>query len=322
VNGRNWVLLGLIAVLLSCGLVLGNTRVLVIGSQGATVERDVREVVAAMERAGMASQADGSLRLLLDPLAEQLVKSIPQWAAEGSDGDLCILFFRGSLQGLDWVRDVLPLLKAGSPGKGFLLVLDPFEGDLDLGSASLDDLGLDFSTFQFWVSAGESQRSETLDDGASCFSRSLVEGLEGDADANGNGVLELGELVRFVETRVVELSSGRQVPLFVGKDDSWPVTVDFLVVGSALKKQLFQLRQEGKLQNTSLYNRFATVLSQVPITDSPSDSALRNFLVRFSKTATSKGLLPPAKVSWKEAFPPLPRSPWRRASLLEVTGCS
>src|SRR5262249_42340293 len=49
-------------------------------------------------------------------------------------------------------------------------------------------------------------------EGHGLFTKAILDGLDGGADANGNGVVEINELISFATSAVSEKSHGQQVP--------------------------------------------------------------------------------------------------------------
>ena len=130
---------------------------------------------------------------------------------------------RGAATALPWATFHGAL--AGLPGTR-LLVLDTCRA----GAARSEKAG-GLVVFAACLAPEDSEEHRRLHGGV--FTRALIEGLEGRADANGDGVVTLAEVNAYLAARVPALSGGRQHPA-TARPASVPASLPLARLGAAV----------------------------------------------------------------------------------------
>ncbi|MCD6463552.1 MAG: caspase family protein, partial [Thermotogae bacterium] len=109
------------------------------------------------------------------------------------------------------------------------------------------------------TSSSENEISREMPDGSGgVFTVTLVEGFKGAADEDGDGWIESGELYRYVEKKVEQLSMGQQHPMMRGQG-SIKIVANISGKLKELKYRLYDARDAGKITDLALKNTKAVM---------------------------------------------------------------
>ncbi|HRW92980.1 MAG TPA: caspase family protein [Thermotogota bacterium] len=278
--------------------------------------RDAKQLGALLERQGIGLKEEGSLRVVLNPARGEILKEIFEWTQRGETGDQMILYYGGHGETQEksgqtktyWVpRDgytamslredtflnfqekVVPLLQNGLQGKQSLLILDAcYSGSIiverPVGEAKLELDGFAMLAeqlgIQVLVSAGEKERSKEREEGGGYFTHALIEGLKGNANANNDDTIEMGELGSYVEERVKRETENEQKPIYFGTLSQMVIARDPTRRTREILGEVTTLFSDGKIQ-AKHFLEYATILGQDSEKDTSVQGTIRKLLEEF-----------------------------------------
>ncbi|HRW94183.1 MAG TPA: caspase family protein, partial [Thermotogota bacterium] len=246
----------ILLVVLACTLGMGaKTYALVIGvgefldvgiPELPGAEKDAQLFARTLEELGVASEGQGTLKLLLNPSLGELIGEIARWSKQGGEEDSHLFFYAGhaetlgeepnkktafipkdavkSLLGMTSVTfetHVIPLLK-NIPGKQTTLFIDACYSGSVIKERPVYDPKIEMGPFKILAqqknlqvlvsSRGDETSKERMEGEGGYFTHYLVMGMKGEANTNGDTEIQLGELRDYVYDRVVEQTQDKQHP--------------------------------------------------------------------------------------------------------------
>lgn len=223
---------------------------------------DARKVIDAFQQFYNTSAANNELLAGDDLTREKLAAQLKGLSQKALNNDFVVFYFSGyvvsshgktylltedsQVQNLDKTAlsldDLVASLKASSQARGFLLMFDINPNTTSLTKFFGKDYPVHYTgSVESLMNIAQQLQNSVVVTGVSSnekgdfgkpfgqhglFTYALLNVLSGEADANGNGLIELGELIRTIKDRVEILSKGRQhvsVSGFSEKDDRVPI---------------------------------------------------------------------------------------------------
>jgi len=224
---------------------------------------------------------DAQVLSLENPTYGELVSSFKKWARSAKEGDTLIFYYAGhgiSKEGqfyfipsdadpedeFTWIPFSRLRKYVPSDSQMVWLIDACYSGSMVKGrplrAVRVEKQALQAAAGQVIItsSTGNEISREMSDGSGGIFTVALVEGLEGKADEDKDGWIESGELYRYVEKKVEELSAGQQHPMMRGNGDI-KILKNFAGRIKELKIELFSAYDSGKISELAFKNTKAVL---------------------------------------------------------------
>ena len=242
-----------------------------------------------------------------NPTLSKLKKAIISWVKMAkSESDLLIFYYSGhgyskdgktylipsdaysdvlsetALDFTEFLSKVKPLIKT----KKVLIILDScYSGSL------IKDRPVKFKTYEkktlkdlsdsviFLLSSKEGEVSQEKRGGGGWFTHYLIEGVRGKANSNGDDIVTLEELYKYVSENVEKVTNGMQHPVMFASSnmEDIPISYDFSMLEM---KALKELKDRGAPKDVLRVT--SKVVFQNPVEDDELDRKVRNYIHSFA----------------------------------------